>query len=267
MAYASVPQRIVSGMPSITEMLYALDLEERVVGVTTNCNYPLKAKKKQQVGGFFLNLEKVVSLKPDLVIMIEDAQKKDAKKFKDFGLNVYTINPGSVDGVMDSILEIGVVTGKKMEAEKIVMGMKNGIASVESRVSAYRPSIADVLKLWEPKDKQRKALVIVGFNPLVVAGGGTFVDDIIRKAGVENVAGKAKAAYPHYSFEKLVSENPQYIIIPKGVVKKRTIERDKRWRSLEAVRNSRILFIDPDILSRPGPRVVDAIEKIAEFVY
>ena len=76
-SFAEIPQRIVSGLPSVTEMLYALDLGDRVVGVTTNCNYPPEAKKKEKIGGFFLNLEKIVSLKPDLVIMIEDAQKRD----------------------------------------------------------------------------------------------------------------------------------------------------------------------------------------------
>jgi iron complex transport system substrate-binding protein len=107
----------------------------------------------------------------------------------------------------------------------------------------------------------------VGFNPLIVAGGGTFIDDILKHAGVENVAERSKAAYPQYSFEKLVEENPPYIIIAKGLVTKGQIEREKRWRGLDAVKEHRILFIDQDIISRPGPRVIYAIEKIADFVY
>jgi iron complex transport system substrate-binding protein len=94
------PQRIVSGLPSVTEMLYALDLGDRVVGVTTNCNYPPAAKKKEKIGGFFLNLEKVVALKPDLVIMVEDAQRRDIDRFRNYGLPVFTIEPRSVGGVM-----------------------------------------------------------------------------------------------------------------------------------------------------------------------
>jgi iron complex transport system substrate-binding protein len=238
-----------------------------VVGVTTNCNFPPEAKGKQKIGGFFLNLEKVVSLKPDLVIMQEDAQQKDIKRFKDFGLPVYTINPRSVEDVIDSLVELGRKTGAEKEARTLAAKKRARINSVEARVKNYKPSLLDVLQLWSPKTKQRKALVIVGFNPLIVAGGGTFIDDILKHAGVENVAERSKAAYPQYSFEKLVEENPPYIIIAKGLVTKGQIEREKRWRGLDAVKEHRILFIDQDIISRPGPRVIYAIEKIAEFVY
>jgi len=273
--FGKVPERIVSGMPAITEILFAIGAGDQVVGVTSNCNYPLEAKKKQKVGGFFLNLEKIVSLDPDLVIMQEDAQTKDIKRFKKFGLPVHTINIKSVRDVMETIREIGGRVGKKREAEARVKEMRERINKIKKKIDSHRPSILEVLKIWNKEvlkiwnkgDDKRKALVIVGYSPLVVAGGGTFIDDILKTAGVENVAGKTKAAYPQYSFEKLVAEDPQYIIIPKNIVAKKQIEKSKRWRSLEAVRNGRILFIDPDILSRPGPRVVSAIEKIAEFVY
>lgn len=265
--WAATPQRIISAMPSITEILFALELDDRIVGVTTNCNYPEEAQKKEKIGGFFLNLEKVVSLKPDLLIMAEDAQKKDIKKFKKYGLPVFTIRTTSIKEVMRAIYLIGKKTGKKDAAKKLLKTMQERIDKVTEYVSAFQPGIADVLKLWNPGVKQRKALVIVGFNPLVVAGGGTFVDDILKFAKVENIAAKTRSAYSQYSFEKLVADNPQYIIIPGNIITKKQLQEDKRWRSLEAVRNGQILFIDPDILSRPGPRVVDAIEVIAGFVY
>lgn len=266
-AFADYPQRIVSGMPSITEMLYALELDSRIVGVTTNCNYPPRAEKKEKVGGFFLNLEKIVSLKPDLVIMLNDAQKKEIKRFKDYGLPVYTIDPRSVNGVMDSLLRLGEKCGKGRKAQQVVREMRQRLEKVRARVNAHRPSLAEVLQIWNRKTKERKALVIVGFDPLVAAGRGTFINDILKHAGLENAARRARAAYPHYSFEKLLADNPQYIIIPKGLVSEKRIKKDKRWMSLEAIRNNRVLFIDKDILSRPGPRVVEAIEKIVEFVY
>lgn len=243
---AALPQRIISSMPSITEMLFALDLGDRVVGVTTNCNYPPEALKKEKVGGFFLNLEKVVSLKPDLIIMLEDAQKREIKRFKDYGLPVYTINPHTVAEVMNSLLELGKVTGKEKKAKVLVAGMRRRLRIV-------------VLK-------RPRVLAVVGYNPLIVGGGGTFIDDVINYAGAENITGKAKAAYPQYSFEKLLEENPEYIIIPEGVVKREEIERDNRWQSLKAVKNNKILFINADILSRPGPRVVEAVEEIAKFI-
>ncbi len=266
-AMAQAPQRIVSGMPAITEILYAIGAEDQVVGITTNCNFPPAAKKKERVGGFFINLEKVVSLNPDLVILQEDAQQKDIKKFKRFGLPVYTISVDSVEDVLKNITKLGQVTGRTLEAERLVSLMQIRISKVDKKIKNHRTVIGEVLELWGKGVKKRKALVIVGFQPLVVAGDGTFIDDILEKAGVENVAADAKGAYPQYSFEKLVDENPQFIIIPQGLITKKQIQRDKRWKSLEAVRKNRILFINEDVMSRPGPRVVAAVEQIAEFIY
>ncbi|MDI6731895.1 MAG: ABC transporter substrate-binding protein [Candidatus Margulisbacteria bacterium] len=265
--FAVVPHRLISGTPAITEMLFALDLNEQIAGVTTNCNYPPAALRKPKVGGFFLNLEKVISLKPDLVIMDKDAQDKDIKKFRHYKLNVYVVNPKTIKGVMKTILELGKATGKEESSKIIVGSMEKRIEKVQERVKNFRPNLMQVLTLWNPGVVKRKALVIVGMDPLVVAGGGNFINDILNYAGVENVAGQAWTAYPQYSFEKLVSENPQYIIIPSNLISRRQIESDKRWQSLEAVRTGRILFINADILSRPGPRVVGAIEQIADFIY
>jgi iron complex transport system substrate-binding protein len=260
------PQRIISGMPAITEMLYALNLGDEIVGVTTNCNYPPEAARKEKVGGFFLNLESIVALKPDMVVLQEDAQQKDIKKFRSFGLPVFTINPKSVDGVMEAMLALGKAAGRRSRAMEITANLRYRINRVKEKTQAYRPALGDVLELWNEGSKQRKALVIVGFDPLVVAGRDTFIDDVLKCAGVGNVAA-GSYQYQQYSFERLVSDNPQYIVIPAGLINKKTITSNARWRSLEAVRTDRILFINADILSRPGPRVVQAIEQISGFVY
>ncbi len=295
--FASYPQRIISGMPSITEMLFALGLGKRVVGVTTNCNYPPSARKKERVGGFFLNLEKIVSLDPDLIIMLENAQRRDIKKFKEFGLPVYTINPQSVEDVLETLLELGELTGTKAKAKEIVGKMEERLQSLGDRIGFIEPEdeLIDSMttlsigeqkySVWELEGEENrgalvevvqyhvlnirppKVLVIVGFNPLIVAGGGTLIDDMISYAGAENIAKKAEAAFPQYSFETLLKENPDYIIIPEGTVRRREIEKDRRWQSLGAVENGKILYINADILSRPGPRVVEAIEKMADFIY
>lgn len=245
------PQRIVSGMPSVTEMLFALGLGDEVVGVTTNCNYPPEALKKEKVGGFFLNLEKVVSLRPDLVVMLEDAQKRDIEKFRAYGLNVYAINPRTVEEVMDSLLELGKVTGKEEKAREVVARMRERINKVRGKHCF----------LWFVL-RRPKVMVIVGSNPLVVVGGATFIGDIIKYAGAENVTEKVRGAYPHYSFERLLKDDPEYIIIPRGVIRVEEMRFDSRWRSLKAVK----IFIDPDIISRPGPRVVEAVEEIDRLI-
>ena len=249
---ADVPRRIISGMPSITEMLFALGIEDQVVGVTTNCDHPSEALAKEKIGGFFLNLEKVVSLDPDLIIMVESAQETDIKKFKNHGLPVHAVDPNSVIEIMETMVELGELTGAKERAEEFVAGMNQRIRSLEERIGEF-PS--------------PKTVVIVGYKPLIVAGSGNYIDDVLRYAGAENPASDAGAAYPQYSFEKLLEDDPDYIIIPRGLVKKKEIESDARWQILKAVKNDRILFIDADILSRPGPRVMDAIEEIAGFIH
>lgn len=251
-AVPAQPQRIISAMPSITEMLYSLDLGDRIVGVTSNCNYPPQAKKKPKVGGFFLNLEKVVSLKPDLIVMLKGAQDQDIKKLRRFGLNVYTINPTSVKGVMDSIIELGGVTGKQAKAKAVVKKMQRRLGNIKIDFKTIL--------------KRKKVIVLVGYNPLIVAGEGTFIDGILSYAGVDNIGAQVKGEYPQYSLEKLVSENPDCLIIPRGMIKLSKIKKDKRWRSISAVKKNKVLVVDPDILSRPGPRVVDVVEQIAAFV-
>ncbi|MFH1541478.1 MAG: helical backbone metal receptor [bacterium] len=264
---AATPQRIISAMPSITEMLFALELDNQIVGVTTNCNYPEAAGKKEKIGAMQVNLEKVAALKPDLVVMLEETQDKDIEKVTRFGLPVHSLSLKSVDDVMTAIIELGVVTDKKQKAREIVRDINQRLRQVAVRTKNMKPGIGDVLKLWQAKEEKREVLVIVGLKPLIVAGGGTFIDDVLQKAGVDNVAAKAKAAYPQYSFEKLVRQNPQYIIIPQQLVSKEELQKSKRWQSLEAVRKDRVLSIDEDILSRPGPRVIEAVEQIADFVY
>lgn len=254
-SFSQSPQRIISGIPSVTEMLFALGLEDRIVGVTTNCNYPPAALKKEKVGGYTLNLEKVVALKPDLMVMLESAQQPEIEKFRDYGLPVYTINPNSVSGVMRALLELGKVTGREKKAEQIVLAMRQHIDKSQK------------LYWRQPGNKKKRILAIVGYNPLIVAGGGTFIDDIIRSAGAENLAMQAKTAYPQYSFEQLVKEKPDALIFADRIVRSADLEKDRRWRLLPAVQENRVLFMNADILSRPGPRVVIAIEAIAKFTH
>jgi iron complex transport system substrate-binding protein len=252
----AAPHRIISTIPAVTEILFALDLGDRVVGVTTNCNYPPAAKKKYKIGGFFLNLERVVALKPDLVIMQEDAQQREVERLKNQRLPVLTINPKSVDGVLEAILEVGKATGKEAAAKALTAEMRR-------RLDRARPKSFGLGLLLS---KSPRALVIVGVDPLVVAGEGSFINDILKQSGVENLA-RVGGEYPQYSLEKMIEENPSYLIVPRGLANFAKFRSDRRWQNVAAVKDGKILFIDQDIISRPGPRVVDAVETIANYVY
>jgi iron complex transport system substrate-binding protein len=256
------PQRIISGIPSITEMLFSIGAGEQVVGVTNNCNYPPEAQKKEKVGGFFLNLEKIVALKPDLVILFEGTQQREIKRFRDFGLPVYTVNPTSLEGVMTTILDLGNITGRQGQAAEVVRVLRQRLGRVKGRSLG----LAGVLKFLEQGEKKEKALAIIGYNPLIVAGGGSFVDDLVRQAGLKNLAGDGTVPYPQYSFEKIIQDDPDVLIVSSGLIAKRTLQNDSRWRGINAVKHNQVLFVEADLLSRPGPRAIEAVEQIADFI-
>jgi len=245
----AVPQRIISTMPSITEILYAMGLEERVAGVTTLCNYPPEARLKPKIGRETVNLEKIVSLKPDLILMLEDAQKKDAERLKALNLPVFTINPHSVDQIIDSINEIGRVTGMTDEAIEVS-------SKIEEDVSYYRQQTL----------VKRSVFVVVGTKPLITIGPHNFVNDAVFIAGGINIAADAKAAYPQYNPEQLIQDDPQILIVPNNLITSAQLKKDRIFKRLTAVRKNRVLFMDPDILFRPGPRIGEAITQMSEFI-
>ena len=180
------PQRIVSCIPSITEMLYAIGLENRIVGVTINCDYPKAAQKKEKIGRTIMNVEKILSLRPDLVILLKSAQKRDIEKLRKHKLPVFVINPSTIKEVMFSLKTLGRVTGNTAEAESLVNSMHGRLKKIKRTIGVK---------------KEKSVVVIVGNRPLVVAGYGTFIDDMIKLAGGKNIASCSRVSYPQYSLE------------------------------------------------------------------
>lgn len=253
--FVAPPKRIISCMPSITEILYKLDLKDEIVGVTEHCNYPPEAEEKEKVGRDKMNLEKIVSLKPDLIVMLGDAQASDIKRFRAFGLPVFVIDPMTVDDIIYSITLLGKATNRPHAAYGFTAKLERKLKWTEVRIK-------------NSEKKKPRVFLEVWHKPLITAGGETFLNDVIEKAGGANIAKWAKGKYPEYSFEKLIAADPDAIIIPEqNVPSPDYIYNSSRWNKLRAVQNKRVLFIDADILSRPGPRVVYAIENIASFLY
>ncbi|MFA6169722.1 MAG: helical backbone metal receptor [Candidatus Margulisiibacteriota bacterium] len=246
------PNRIVSCTPALTEIIFALKLEAKVIGVTNNCDYPAPAKLKEKIGGYTISLEKVASLKPDIVFMQEDAQKGEIKKLVDYGLPVFSLNLRTAPEVLAGIDEIGKVTGQTREAAALLAKMRREILAIKQN-SSGRP--------------KKKVIMIVGYDPLIVVGGNNFINDYLVWAGAENIAAHSKSAYPQFSFEKLVQIDPAVIIIPEGLVKKEQVESDSRWQRLSAVRKHRLLFMDAALVSRPGPRIATAAKIVADYLY
>jgi iron complex transport system substrate-binding protein len=251
------PQRIVSVAPSVTEVLFALGLGEKVVGVSTYCNYPPEALKKEKVGGYITpSLEKIMALRPDLVIGTADGDLKSfVNKMASLGIPVYITNPRSVSGVITSIQHIGEVTLSQLAAKRLLDSMNRKMEMVQQKVQG-RP--------------RPRVLHVLAYDPLISSGKGTFVDDLIRAAGGVNIAENAKGKYPLYSMEDVIAQDPEVIILSSMKSKDPLAGQRQwwqQWKEISAVRLDRIYVIDADLIHRPSPRIVDGIEEMAKAIH
>ena len=251
------PQRIISVAPSVTEILFALGLGEKVVGVSSYCNYPPEALKKEKVGGYITpSMEKIIALRPDLVIQTADGDLKTfVTRLAGLGIPVYIANPKTIPQVMISILKIGDVTFSKQSAQKLVAAMKEKAQAIKERIHG------------KPRPR---TLPVMAYDPLISSGKGTFVDDLIRLAGGVNCAEKAKGKHPQLSLEEVIAQDPQVIILSSMKSNDPLAEQRQwwsRWPKISAVRSGRIYVIDADLIHRPSPRIVDGLEAMAKAMH
>jgi iron complex transport system substrate-binding protein len=184
--------------------------------------------------------------------MLQSAQAKDIALLKKQGLPVLVVNPNTIEEVMSTLLYLGKITGHAQPARAVVKKMRERLKKVIQKANAAPPA---------------RLVVIIGNNPLVLAGPGTFIDDIVAVAGGKNLAAEARVAWPQYSLEMLVKQDPEVIIVAKSVVNdEKEIYNDRCWQSIRAVKNNRVFLIDADLISRPGSRLVEAVEAIANFL-
>ncbi|MCX7841093.1 MAG: cobalamin-binding protein [Anaerolineae bacterium] len=251
-----VPQRIVSLAPSNTEVLYALGLGARVVGVTEFCNYPPEAKEKPKIGGFAkIDLERVVGLNPDLVLATNIHAKSVVPELEKRGITVIVAEPKNVNDVLAKITFIGKLTGTSDNAAKLTAQMQARIDAVTSKVATAKTKP----RVYYEIDKT-----------FFTAGPGSFINDMIVKAGGINIAADAKTAYPQLTAEAIIAKDPEVILLGSmnfgetpDVVRARP-----GWANISAVKNGRIVPIpNEDVISRPGPRIVEGLELIARALY
>jgi len=252
---ATRPQRIVSLAPSHTETLYALGLGDQVVGVTEYCNYPPEAANKPKIGGFAnIDLEQVVGLNPDLVLASTLHIAEVVPALQERGLTVVVIEPKTVLGVLDSISTIAHITGQDKAGELLVAQMGQRIEAIQQKLKEVpRPKV-----FWELGPE------------LYTAGPGSFINDLIVLAGGENVAADADSPWPQLSVEVIVLKDPDVIVLADhnyGETATKVKERSG-WSDIRAVKEGRIVEItNDDIVSRPGPRIVEGLEFLARALH
>ena len=249
--YAEPPKRIISLAPNMTEILFAIGLGDRIVGITNFCDYPEEAKKKQKIGGMSNpSLEAVVSLKPDIVVMTTDGNPKEfEERLHSLKIRTYVFKARRLLELPGGIRDLGTPLGVKNKADELAK---------EIEVKINKLAVGK-------KSKLRKILFIVWPEPLIVAGPGTAIDDAITVLGYENIASKAKASYPKYSLEEIIHQSPDVIIIGKGHTNMKEISSTllKRLKNVPAVKNGKVFYVS-DSLYRLGPRVIKSIEERAD---
>ena len=252
------PERIVSLSPSNTEILFALGLGSHIIGVTDHCNYPDAVREKLRVGGFANpNIEKIIALDPDLILAFGLLQKPIVRLLENRGKKTFWVNPHSIKDIFDSIERIGRITGAVSEAKHLKQMMKERLSILEE-------------KLKDITERKRPTLFrIMGLDPLGTVGGDSFQTDVFHLAGGKNVFGDIKRDYFEVDEKALFERNPEVILIC-GEDEERLKERVSEHpvlKNLSSVKRDRIFVISCDLICRPGPRVVEAIERISGYLY
>jgi len=260
---AATPQRIVSLAPSNTEILFALGLGEKVAAVTDYCDYPPEAADKPSIGGFSTpNIEAIIALSPDLVVAASLHESKIVPQLEGKGVKVLVLKPQTLDEVMAAITLTGKACGVEDNAGKLVRAMEQRIAAVTEKTADLAPGL------------RPSACYIVWHDPLMLAGTETLQDELIEKAGGINIARMlgTPPGYGALSLESFLAADPQVIIAGTGHGSDgeqtfRYLLDEPRLGDTAARKNGRVHAVDADPATRPGPRIVDALEQFARCIH
>ena len=248
------PERIISVAPNITELIYALGKGDKLVGRTDYCDYPNEVKNVQSIGSLTdPNVEKIIELKPDVVVASTHFKDDVAKKLEDLGIKIVILyNAKDFNGVYDVINSLGQMVNAQDKAKTLVSTIQKKIEEVKGKVEGK---------------KMPKAYFVVGFgkNGDYTATGDTFMGQIIQMAGGTNIAKDATGW--KFSLEKIIENDPEYIILSKNYDMKAQFIAAAGYKELLAVKNNKVIEIDDNLLNRQGPRLAEGVEALAKILH
>lgn len=252
----AAPTRIISLVPSVTEILYSMGAQDRVVGVTDFCDYPPEARRKPHVGGMLApSLEGMVSLKPDLVVATSAGNRQETFDQLDrLRIPLYVVNPRTVADVLDLVGRLGRLADRTEAADRMVATLRDRVRAVTARVEG-RPRPRVLYVLWP--------------DPLIVPGRGSLVSELIALAGGESVTADGGEGYPRYSLEAALARNPDIIVLASHGSERTPLSRDtwERFRQVPAISRGRLYTIDGNLTHRYGPRIVEGLERLARLIH
>jgi iron complex transport system substrate-binding protein len=250
-ALSNTPKRIITLAPNLTELVFELGEGRRIVGNTSFCNFPDSAKNIPNVADLLtVNLEKVTSLKPDLIfISAEGNSKSEYNKLIELGFNVFVSNPRHYNGIKKTLLDMGKIFNVYSKAESIIQNW-------DSRLK----------KITDDNEKVvfNTVIFIISTNPIISVGRKSFIHQILTYAGLKNITSGTDISYPIFSREEVLLKNPDYILLYETNNNEigNILDLYPEWHTLSAVINNRVLFINADKYSRPGPRFINAVEDL-----
>jgi iron complex transport system substrate-binding protein len=250
------PQRIVSLAPSITETLFALGLEKRIAGVTDFCNFPEAAKLKPHVGGIINpNLERIIALKPDLLLVTTEANKAEIlTQMKKFQIPVFATSPRSIEGVFQSILLLGEATNTREQAQGLV-----------NQLQGRRQRVMDKVK----ELRRPRVLILYDLNPIVAGGRHTYPTDLIQSAGGTSITAELEQDWPRLNIEYVIKKDPEIIFVtemPSALSGPTALSALSGWKLTSAVKHNKIYLLD-DRVNHPSPRIIEALELLAARIH
>lgn len=256
------PEKIISLIPSNTEIVYALDSGDAIVGVTDFDNFPEEVMSKEKIGGMEFNIEKMISLKPDLVLApgsTADTVQEGLQQLKDAGIDVVVVNDAqSFEEVYQSIEMIGQAIGEPEKADGLVESMKNSFAELKKKAEAIKP------------EEQKSVFVEVSPAPeIYTAGKNTFINEMLELIGAKNAAGDMDG-WPKVDPEAIVERNPDVIVTTYGYYTEKPTEQvlaRPGWNNVKAVKDQQVFDVHSDLVTRSGPRLAEGAEELAKAIY
>jgi iron complex transport system substrate-binding protein len=252
----NIPSRIISLAPNLTEFIYELGLQDKLIGNTLYCNYPDEAGSITKVGDLLtIDLEKIVTLKPDMIfITVEGNTRDNYNKLKELGYRIFVSNPRDFEGIKKTTRDLANIFGlEKFAGEKI---------------DSWQKRIDEVHRKSQGNPKQN-AMFLVSLNPIVLAAKSTFVNEFLRLCNLNNITGDVEINYPFFNREDVLERNPEIIIHTQENLNSKNdlLNSYPEWRSLEALKNDKVYYVDPDLFHRPGPRFTEAAETLYYVIY
>jgi iron complex transport system substrate-binding protein len=250
----TTPKRVISLVPSVTEIIYALGQESLLVGNTVYCDYPEAAKDIYKVGDFSNpSIERIVRKKPSMIFATLPEQKNTVEQLKKYKIPVFISHPKTVDSVLSEISQIGKILNADEAANVLIAALKNKMAEIASK----NTNIIDSPKVY----------IEIGATPIMTIGNLSYINDLIRYAGAKNVFCDIDREYIVTNSEELIKRNPDIIVILHPLARKAQVKKRLGWSQINAVKKNRIYDeLNPDYFFRPGPRFIYGVEDLSNIL-